>query len=111
MHSCFRGDADAALNPVNLSKKQHETELREPEVSLDTSQMGKIELESGTLCFNLHQLGQEAVVVKGGSRLCGTGAARSSEPIRQNKAYWEVKVQQSGIWSCGVSLPDIRHFV
>ena len=48
-------------------------------------------------------LGQEAVVVKNGSRLCGTGAARASTPILQNKAYWEVKIQQSGIWSCGVS--------
>ena len=47
-------------------------------------------------------LGQEAVVVKNGSRLCGTGAARASTPILQNKAYWEVKIQQSGIWSCGV---------
>ena len=43
------------------------------------------------------------MVVKNGSRLCGTGAARASTPILQNKAYWEVKIQQSGIWSCGVS--------
>ena len=41
--------------------------------------------------------------VKNGSRLCGTGAVKASTPILQNKAYWEVKVQQSGIWSCGVS--------
>ena len=51
-------------------------------------------------------LGQEAVVVKNGSRLCGTGAARASTPILQNKAYWEVKIQQSGIWSCGVGFID-----
>ena len=42
--------------------------------------------------------------MKNGSRLCGTGAARASTPILQNKAYWEVKIQQSGIWSGGVSL-------
>jgi len=59
-----------------------------PDVILDTSCMG-----------------QEAVVVKNGSRLCGTGAARASTPILQNKAYWEVKIQQSGIWSCGVGTP------
>ena len=41
-------------------------------------------------------------MVKNGSRLCGTGAARASTPILQNKAYWEAKIQQSGIWSCGV---------
>ena len=50
-------------------------------------------------------LGQEAVVVKNGSRLCGTGAARSSTPILQNKAYWEFKLQQAGVWSCGLANP------
>jgi len=59
-----------------------------PEVILDTSTMG-----------------QEAVVVKNGSRLCGTGAARSSSPILQNKAYWEFKLQQAGIWSVGLANP------
>ena len=44
-------------------------------------------------------------MVKNGSRLCGTGAARASTPILQNKAYWEVKVQQGGDWSCGVGTP------
>ena len=55
--------------------------------------------------FSRHLLGQEAVVVKNGSRLCGTGAARSSTPILQNKAYWEFKLQQAGIWSCGLANP------
>ncbi len=51
-------------------------------------------------------MGQDAVVVKNGSRLCGTGCARASTPILQNKAYWEVQVQQDGIWSCGVASPN-----
>ena len=46
---------------------------RIPEVILDTSTMG-----------------HEAVVVKNGLRLCGTGSARGSAPILQDKAYWEV---------------------
>ena len=37
-------------------------------------------------------MGHEAVVVKNGLRLCGTGAARGSAPILQDKAYWEVGV-------------------
>lgn len=45
------------------------------------------------------------MVVKNGSRLCGTGAARSSTPILQNKAYWEFKLQQAGVWSCGLANP------
>ena len=59
-----------------------------PEVILDTSTMG-----------------QEAVVVKNGLRLCGTGSARGSAPILQDKAYWEVKVQQGGRWSAGIATP------
>jgi len=59
-----------------------------PEVILDTTVMG-----------------QEAVVVKNGLRLCGTGAARASAPILQDKAYWEVKVQQGGVFSCGLASP------
>ena len=55
--------------------------------------------------FYFYFSGQEAVVVKNGSRLCGTGAARASTPILQNKAYWEFKLQQSGIWSCGLANP------
>lgn len=59
-----------------------------PEVVLDTTNMG-----------------QEAVVVKNGLRLCGTGSARGSAPILQDKAYWEVKVQQGGSWSAGIASP------
>ena len=42
------------------------------------------------------------MIVKNGLRLCGTGGARASTAIQQNKAYWEVKLQQSGVWACGV---------
>lgn len=36
------------------------------------------------------------VIVKNGHRICGTGAALASAPVVQNKAYFEVKVQQTG---------------
>ena len=58
-------------------------------------------------------------MVKNGLRLCGTGSARGSAPILQDKvemspspwlllniqAYWEVKVQQGGKWSVGIATP------
>nr|CAG4644347.1 EOG090X0EPP [Lepidurus arcticus] len=47
--------------------------------------------------------GQEVVIVKNGSRICGTGGALGSAPLVQNKAYFEVKLQQSGIWGVGVA--------
>ena len=47
------------------------------------------------------------MIVKNGLRLCGTGGARASTAIQQNKAYWEVKVQQGGVWSAGVATPSV----
>ena len=41
-------------------------------------------------------LGHEVVIVKNGIRICGTGAALGNVPILQNKAYFEVKLQQTG---------------
>ena len=42
--------------------------------------------------------GSEVVIVKNGKRICGTGAAFSNAPINQDKAYYEVKVQSSGLF-------------
>jgi hypothetical protein len=36
------------------------------------------------------------VIVKNGQRICGSGGALASAPVVQNKAYFEVKIQQSG---------------
>ena len=35
------------------------------------------------------------VIVKSGHRICGSGAALATSPIHQDKAYFEVKVQQA----------------
>lgn len=36
------------------------------------------------------------VLLKNGQRICGTGAALGTAPIVQNKAYFQVSVQQNG---------------
>lgn len=41
-------------------------------------------------------LGNEVVIVKNGTRICGSGGVLCTAPIVQNKCYFEVKVQQSG---------------
>eukprot|EP00095_Tigriopus_kingsejongensis_P001334 maker-scaffold1057_size73593-snap-gene-0.22 protein:Tk01334 transcript:maker-scaffold1057_size73593-snap-gene-0.22-mRNA-1 annotation:"chronic lymphocytic leukemia deletion region gene 6 protein" len=79
---CFYGTGEWTPNP-----KSGFPVRPQPEVVLDSASMGS-----------------EAVLVKNATRLCGTGGVRATAPIQQNKAYWEVKVQQSGIWSCGVGL-------
>lgn len=46
---------------------------------------------------------QGVVIVKNGSRICGSGAALTNTPIHQNKAYFEAKLQSSGIWGIGLA--------
>lgn len=43
------------------------------------------------------------MIVKGGQRVCGAGAALGNAPLVQSKAYFEVKIQQSGTWSVGIA--------
>jgi len=84
--NCFYGEGE--WSGSNAPGTVNPTFQPIPEVILDTTSMG-----------------QEAVVVKNGLRLCGTGAARASAPILQDKAYWEVKVQQGGSFSMGLCSP------
>ena len=44
--------------------------------------------------------GNDVVIVKNGRRICGTGAALSNAPIAQDKAYFEVKIQSTGMNNC-----------
>eukprot|EP00041_Stephanoeca_diplocostata_P028487 m.809427 g.809427 ORF g.809427 m.809427 type:complete len:198 (+) comp23383_c1_seq13:305-898(+) len=53
--------------------------------------------------LDLGHCGEDAVLVKGGTRICGTGAALSNAPLVQNKSFWEVKLQTSGEWCIGVA--------
>lgn len=43
------------------------------------------------------------VIVKGGLRVCGAGTALGNAPLVQSKSYFEVKVQQAGVWSVGLA--------
>ena len=124
---CFGSMADCFYGTGEWHPPQHIPASQPiPDVILDTSTMGEFFWHlSVTKCHSTQITnswvkpskliwyvtfcfvsGQEAVVVKNGSRLCGTGAARASTPILQNKAYWEIKLQQSGIWSCGLGNPS-----
>lgn len=47
------------------------------------------------------------MIVKNGHRICGSGAALATAPIHQDKAYFEVKVQQ-GSNDYGIGLASIR---
>ncbi|KAG6453291.1 hypothetical protein O3G_MSEX008073 [Manduca sexta] len=47
--------------------------------------------------------GHEMVIIKGGQRVCGSGCALGNTPLLQNKAYFEVKLQQGGVWAVGLA--------
>lgn len=54
------------------------------------------------ISLNGQAIGQEVVLVKNGSRICGTGGALANAAIMQDKAYFEVRLQQSGVWGIGL---------
>lgn len=35
--------------------------------------------------------------------MCGCGGALTNAPLVQSKSYFEVKIQQSGIWAVGIA--------
>ncbi|KAK5978500.1 SPRY domain-containing protein 7 [Trichostrongylus colubriformis] len=46
--------------------------------------------------------GKDVVIVKEGERICGTGGALGTLPIAQNKAYFQVNIQQNGAFGIGL---------
>ncbi|XP_077514592.1 SPRY domain-containing protein 7 [Amblyomma americanum] len=56
-----------------------------------------------TVVLDMLHMGQDVVIVKNGQRICGSGAALANAPLVQNKSYFEVKVQQAGLWGLGVA--------
>ncbi|XP_071162916.1 SPRY domain-containing protein 7-like [Mytilus edulis] len=59
--------------------------------------------EIPTVQLDTNHMGNDVVIVKSGKRICGTGAALSNAPIAQDKAYFEVKLQSTGVWGVGLA--------
>ncbi|XP_065841114.1 SPRY domain-containing protein 7-like [Oscarella lobularis] len=59
--------------------------------------------EMPQVTLDSNKMGPDCVIVKGGKRVCGTGAALANAPIVQNKAYFEMKIQSGGIWGVGLA--------
>ena len=60
-------------------------------------------IEIPTVQLDTNHMGNDVVIVKNGKRICGTGAALSNAPIAQDKAYFEVKIQSTGVWGVGLA--------
>ncbi|CAL2051789.1 unnamed protein product [Caenorhabditis brenneri] len=55
-----------------------------------------------TVRLDVGRMGKNVVILKEGERICGIGGAIATVPIVQNKAYFQVTVQQTGIWGIGL---------
>ncbi|CAH1781342.1 unnamed protein product [Owenia fusiformis] len=64
--------------------------------------------ELPTVQLDTEHMGQDAVIVKNGRRICGTGATLANAPIVQDKAYFEVKIQSTGIWGLGLGTRKVN---
>ena len=51
---------------------------------------------SAAVVLDVFNMGADAVIVKAGRRLCGTGGAIANAPLAQTKSFWEVKLQAQG---------------
>ena len=60
-------------------------------------------LEVDRIQLDSTKMGHEVVLIKGGTRACGSGGALATAPLVQSKSYFEVKLQQSGHWGIGVA--------
>ncbi|XP_067014539.1 SPRY domain-containing protein 7 [Anabrus simplex] len=67
--------------------------------------------EINPIVLDTGHMGHEVVIVKNGQRICGSGGALASAPLVQSKSYFEVKIQQSGIWGVGLATrsADLHH--
>ncbi|XP_077280455.1 SPRY domain-containing protein 7 isoform X1 [Temnothorax americanus] len=62
--------------------------------------------ERHPIALDTTRMGSEVVIVKNGLRICGSGGALANAPLVQSKSYFEVKIQQSGIWGIGLAKRD-----
>ncbi|XP_014210422.1 SPRY domain-containing protein 7 [Copidosoma floridanum] len=59
--------------------------------------------EENSIALDINYAGQEVVIVKNRSRICGRGGVLGNAPLVQSKSYFEVKIQQDGIWGIGIA--------
>ncbi|XP_054271477.1 SPRY domain-containing protein 7 [Macrosteles quadrilineatus] len=55
------------------------------------------------IVLDTSHMGHEVVIIKNGLRICGSGGALCTAPLVQSKSYFEVKLQQSGVWGVGLA--------
>lgn len=73
-----------------------------------TQSYAQFQDDSRTVRLDTSFMGDETVLLKNGQRICGTGGALATAPIVQNKAYFQVSIQQSGVWGIGLASRAVK---
>ncbi|KJH51308.1 SPRY domain protein [Dictyocaulus viviparus] len=76
--------------------------IQGPSFSATTSYSQMTTLIPPSICLDTSRCGKDVVILKEGERICGTGAALGTLPIVQNKGYFQVNIQQGGVWGVGI---------
>lgn len=100
-HELYQWEDNLRLHSDEEDADQ-DTQVIMPMYTLDRPQV------QAAVRLDLASAGQYAVIVKNSTRLCGSGAARASVPIVQDKAYFEVKIQAAGLWAVGLCHSKVR---
>lgn len=59
--------------------------------------------DNSSVYLDTNFAGYEVVIIKDGTRACGSGGVLGNAPLVQSKSYFEVKLQQSGVWGVGLA--------
>ncbi|XP_075146296.1 SPRY domain-containing protein 7 [Haematobia irritans] len=85
MFCCLRTCLNGNLHKPSRSNLPN-NRTKEPEIHLSST-----------------HLGTEVILLSNYLRITGTGGALATAPLVQSKSYFEVKIQQKGIWSVGLA--------
>ncbi|KAL1285290.1 SPRY domain-containing protein [Trichinella pseudospiralis] len=59
------------------------------------------------ICLDSERSGENVVLLKDSTRICGSGASLCTAPLLQDNSYFEIKIQQAGSWGVGIASPDV----
>ncbi|OUC41479.1 SPRY domain protein [Trichinella nativa] len=60
-----------------------------------------------SICLDSERSGENVVLLKDCTRICGSGASLCTAPLLQDNSYFEIKIQQAGSWGVGIASPDV----
>ncbi|KAL1244667.1 SPRY domain-containing protein [Trichinella spiralis] len=60
-----------------------------------------------SICLDSERSGENVVLLKDSTRICGSGASLCTAPLLQDNSYFEIKIQQAGSWGVGIASPDV----